>query len=470
MRRFQHSLAPVDSIRSLDEMLIHSDHAVEDGETVWVRSVGGLFVYRRGTSLMPDGTTVVGSVFGDGVWLRLTGTSDPMWQSQTDWYVDPASSAASDENSGADAAHPVRTIDEVRRRTQSTFAEANLAPTIHLQSDIPSSDSFVDDFQFVHHGATVSPVSLLTWQGVRTQVDSGTITAVQQPNPATGADRTVTAEGFAWGPNVARGRQVVMTSGAANGAAFWVMKDKGSGVARVTSPSTLANIFPLPPVPVAAGSFRVDGLTSVGPDALIMVRSGFRVYRDLSFASMNVSAGCPTAVSFAHCHLSFLTAGGTYAPASAYNCQVTDGLFRGGFINLFCGAVMMVDGGHFAELEFGQYQISNWEIQGITNGMRLTHGAYVRMFGLIGAWDSGQDGLFVNGSRCEGEGETVYGGGNAGRGVRVTAASSFVYSNKPTVNAGLGLGRECEVGGVDKVWGDIPFVNTANLSAVVLVV
>jgi hypothetical protein len=466
MRRLAHSLAPVDSISTLDEMLVHSDCAVEDGSTVWVRSVGSLFVYRRGTGLTPDGITVVRSAFGDGLWLRMTGTSDPLWQSQTDWYVDPANPVASDENTGADAAHPVQTIAEVRRRTRSTFAEGNLTPTIHLQSDILSTDSFIDDFQFLHHKALALPVAILTWQGVRTQVDAGTITAAQQPNPATGADRTVTAAGFAWAPNVARGRQVVMTGGAASGAGFWATKDKGTGVARVSSPCLLTNSF-YHAVPVATGTFRIDSLTSINCDAIVNVPSGFRLYRDLSFSSMLIGSGCVTAVQFAHCHLSYFTAGATDAPPGVNNCQMTDELFGGGFINLFGGVVMLVTGSAFAELECGQYQISDLEIQGITNGFRLTHGAYVRMFGLIATWDSGQDGLIVNGSRCEGEGETVYGGGNAGHGIRVTAASTFVYSNKPTVNAGLGAGREASVGGTDKLWAAIPYVETSNLSAIV---
>jgi hypothetical protein len=79
MRRLTNVPAPVDTVNTLQEMLVGSDYTTEDGELVWCRSEQTLFVYRRGSSLTPDGVDVFQALYGDGVWLRLnvgTGTGD----------------------------------------------------------------------------------------------------------------------------------------------------------------------------------------------------------------------------------------------------------------------------------------------------------------------------------------------------------------------------------------------------------
>jgi hypothetical protein len=51
----------------------------------------------------------------------------------------------------------------------------------------------------------------------------------------------------------------------------------------------------------------------------------------------------------------------------------------------------------------------------------------------------------------------IWGTANAGFGVVVKSNGGLLYVTKPTINATLGAGRESSVGGVDKVWGAIPF-------------
>lgn len=54
----------------------------------------------------------------------------------------------------------------------------------------------------------------------------------------------------------------------------------------------------------------------------------------------------------------------------------------------------------------------------------------------------------------------MYGYSNAGHAVRVKSGGGLVYATKPTINGGLGAGRESVVGGVDKQWGAIPYADT----------
>jgi hypothetical protein len=69
MQRRGNVVSPVDSISTLAEMLQSSDSSVDDGETVWVRSTQQLFLYRLNSGLVPNGTTVVASLYGAGVWV-----------------------------------------------------------------------------------------------------------------------------------------------------------------------------------------------------------------------------------------------------------------------------------------------------------------------------------------------------------------------------------------------------------------
>jgi hypothetical protein len=69
MQRRTNVIRPVDSISTLVEQLQQTDSSVEDGEIVWVRSVEQLFLYRVNSGLVPNGLTIVGSLYGEGVWV-----------------------------------------------------------------------------------------------------------------------------------------------------------------------------------------------------------------------------------------------------------------------------------------------------------------------------------------------------------------------------------------------------------------
>lgn len=61
-----------------------------------------------------------------------------------------------------------------------------------------------------------------------------------------------------------------------------------------------------------------------------------------------------------------------------------------------------------------------------------------------------------------------WGANNAGHGVKVQSGSAYVYATKPTVNSGLGAGREALVGGTDKLYSAVPYIETANDAVLVL--
>jgi hypothetical protein len=69
MQRRTNVIRPVDSISTLVEQMQQTDSTVEDGEIVWVRSTQQLFLYRVNSGLVPNGTTIVASLYGSGVWV-----------------------------------------------------------------------------------------------------------------------------------------------------------------------------------------------------------------------------------------------------------------------------------------------------------------------------------------------------------------------------------------------------------------
>ena len=67
-------------------------------------------------------------------------------------------------------------------------------------------------------------------------------------------------------------------------------------------------------------------------------------------------------------------------------------------------------------------------------------------------------------------GNLLYGSLNTGHAVRVKTGGGFAYSTKPTINVGLGAGRECLVGAVDRLWSAIPYADSGAAASQAYVV
>ncbi len=61
-----------------------------------------------------------------------------------------------------------------------------------------------------------------------------------------------------------------------------------------------------------------------------------------------------------------------------------------------------------------------------------------------------------------------WGTNNTGYGIQTDSTSAYVYTTKPSVNGTLGAGRESLIGGTDKLYAAVPYVEGANLAALVL--
>lgn len=76
-------------------------------------------------------------------------------------------------------------------------------------------------------------------------------------------------------------------------------------------------------------------------------------------------------------------------------------------------------------------------------------------------------GTFTSRSNIADHQDLLWGTNNAGYGVAVEAGGKLLYATKPKINSGLGAGREARVGGTDKAWAAIPYVESANNAMIV---
>jgi hypothetical protein len=237
MKRFAHSLAPVDSLSTIDEMLIHSDGQVVDGERVWVRSVGASFRYSNPyTGAAADGISVVQSSFGAGAWVRIPDSTNPTWLLQNSWYIDPTN--GNDENVGSTLGTALKTWAELRRRTNGRSFKQSTSIAL-VTADLPGTDPMIVDM------GSEGSLSIL---GSGNIVKISTLTAVTPAVPATNTPLKVKDGAFNWTAAGYLGANYLlsMTAGAANGAFAFIALDETAGVARLLPMVNIAGTIQTP--------------------------------------------------------------------------------------------------------------------------------------------------------------------------------------------------------------------------------
>jgi hypothetical protein len=271
--------SPVDSINTLVEQLQQTDSSVEDGEVVWVRSTQCLWVYRINSGLVANGADIVASLYGNGVWVRLTGQGTAA-MAQLNWYIDPVN--GSDSNNGQTPATALKSDAERQRRMGPTpiwdggqaLGGASLtAAAYHIfyLNDLPLTDPVnIAGFRalnaaiFLHGSATPG-------QG-KSILFSGTIDALDTLDRTAGVNRswqiTSNALPVSWTASGLIGKRVRLTSGNV-GAKSFPIKDLGAKKARMcqflgvntyTQPFTVSTtIAP----PALTNTFVVEQLTKI---------------------------------------------------------------------------------------------------------------------------------------------------------------------------------------------------------------
>jgi hypothetical protein len=496
MRRRTNVPSPVDSINTLVEQLQQTDSSVEDGEIVWVRSTQCLWVYRVNSGLVANGTDVVASLYGNGVWVRsnmtLGATGDLL---QTAWFIDPTN--GNDANDGSTLATALKT-DAERQRRWGSIARIVAPTTVTYTSSPPATDKVNYDVMYMEGASlTITGTPTITNPNV-------SLTAVQVLDRTTSPTTRWAITGVGLGAaDVAR--IVAINAGPRVGAYALVLKDEGGGKVDVSPFGTLD---------IANAAALANGFAQVTP--LVADTVDVMTFPVLTVGSFVARVG--TQSNF------------TAAPANCVLIQNVQLDGTGGGANNVIGSIVSLGAsfiigrallrnvrvagwGGFYQCGGGVLSLLRWEFLGSQNGgpfcivngtgfakgaggagvVTNAHGGSMAIdgdatlqdmsffnwgfatMGRVGMYDRIIADLawqnFLGGViRCRTflVATLVYGDNNLGVGCKVFAGSFVTYGTKPTINTSNGAGRQTIIGGVNTDWAAVPAVTAANNAMIVV--
>ena len=200
---------------------------LEEGNLIYVQTFRAWFAFVLSSAVVSAGTRYSSKRKGYQFVRVMESTS---WWSQLLWNIDPANSAASDENTGLTGA-PLATYAELRRRMRGRFLPngETVAITVNQLSDAADSDPLMFDATSV---TPVSGSSTITLVGSVTILGSGVIASAVAKNAATNTSNQITITGFDWSTYVGKVVRLQGTTGT-NATIAVVEKDLGSGQCRL---------------------------------------------------------------------------------------------------------------------------------------------------------------------------------------------------------------------------------------------
>lgn len=447
-----------------------------DGARVWVKSVRDWFHIETNPTLVPDGRTIV-PAGGSKYWIA-EGYNDPSWRQQF-YFVDAAT--GNDENSGANSGQPVKTLAEVFQRRLGNGVELDSRSGDNVDVYIVSADpadALCIDARIASFGTSV-PLSV---HAKETVLHTGTFTAgTVDVVPATSSKGVVADAAIGdFAPYVGIGAFIVVTASA--------------------TPSHVGMFAPivqrLTATTVSTGAFLACDF--VGTRTRYAPASG-DAYKIVTYETVTLSSiridGCgidpnnyyPCA-RFYDLDLTSLDAQASVTcEASAYMILVRSSLYGVDFMDYVQAQGVLLKEtcslrGNFCILDActsprginvwsGCHSTITMETQffattGTQGNLAVRDGSVV--LESVGFFDSAGVGLcvYAGATVVSGVGKFLFGTGNATHGIKVLSGGQLLYSNKPIVNATLGVGRETLVGGTDKQYAAIPFVEPANGAAI----
>ena len=379
---------------------------------------------------------------------------------ESTWFI--SFLTGNDKSAGNVIGAPLKTYAELVRRWGTKSPQLTAGTVTITIIDHNASDPIDFQNQNQYTGAVI-------FQGATPAIlQSGSYTAVRPSVLATNtppglADSAI--PGGVW----PIGRRVKVTSGVATGAYYWINKDEGAFVSRVTNATvdgttklqpgvgdtyqieTLVNVFIRSLANKGAPFFatpnigyvilrdlncKSGGLGTVGG----LFLSGERLIRfercqvDLSFQAFHAAVvslvnshfGVNSGQSFIRSTVSLTNGGGIGAGSQALLATQGTNLEFNGWIGQNKAAILY--SGSLGSGEYGSFDCVANSFNPTGDGLIVGAGAFIAPIG-PGYWNTGQ-----------GQGQ-AWGAGHAGFGIRIGPSSTFVYfdtTNAPTIVGALG--------------------------------
>lgn len=409
------SIARVANFASIDGSILGP------GSQVFVRSVQAPWTYVEDAgNLIVDHITVEATSNGGATrWARCVDSSSASWAAQTSWYVDPV--AGDDEARGADAAHPIKTLAELARRTGSIWiVSANV--DVFFASYPPATDPLRLRVKFFQNPAGPGPV-LTFHPPPLTQSSTGTLSGVTALDRAANvpwevADGVVDTTGDV-------GKRIRITSGPNAGAKSWVGKSTGVGLRRTSTFAawSVTNLNPTVVAPQVDDGYVIESSpTFLCVDFIEVMPGGGAPFPNMATLNLDgfdfgpIVANATTMIINSGCALDFA------------NCA-----FRGGEWQVRTRAVSGDDTSSFTIFE-------NCATFGEQNNLMFLEGTFIENYvwgGLYGGalW-ARQGGQFTVDFDALGQGNTL--GGVPGLFVNAGSAVLVMTMGIMDMNAGFG--------------------------------
>jgi hypothetical protein len=222
--------------------------------------------------------------------VAKSNNTSPFVLSRTDWYIDADNGR--DTNSGVSDTRPLKTVKELARRLgiYGSIKPSGGITTVHLLSDIPTSDPMAQLLVCVPGDTVFQVVS-----EKETILGTGVITAITPRWD--GGDQNQAWEITASGPLAASvGKRAVLTSGPNAGFSFPIVKDLGAGKARcgesvfVDSAANFNGVYFGPPsvgetYKIVEGAKITVGILDAKTGFTDTFLSSWFMFRDVTFRS-----------------------------------------------------------------------------------------------------------------------------------------------------------------------------------------
>ncbi len=448
---------------------------------------------------------IIATQSGTGRWVRRL-QPNLVWQSQTDWAIDPL--LGNDENTGT-IASPLASGPELARRwgTWGTIANNTI---LQIVSSLPLDNPLriQINLPLAPNGATATRFVI---KGIRTQAATGALTGYTPLSRTTGATtrNTITAT-FDFTSHV--NKTIRLTSGTGLGYAAQIQIGGVNSATitpwtlEVTSDTAVPASAPLlqPAGIISGDSFEILDCPSLGGCYLISLAGGGGMNGATTSTSSAVqikNIKAPTNVaSSTSINTPNIQSLSPAIPIYVLSCDLGSNNLGCGLIRcqntLISAGILCSNGLVSASTRFtsGGTKVGGTALIITAGGVAMFDGdfAFTVVLGVgdgssvASLWPAfarlGNVGFFIPAGldvvRIDASGfiqcrvgdyvtSIVYGSSTgAGYGIRVISGGKMNYVTKPTINAGLGVGRETIVGGTDTLYAAIPFVNIANLAMI----
>lgn len=394
------------------------------------------------------------------------------WRQQATWFINPGS--GNDEASGISIGAAINSFGEFARRVGfgTQVVSFPQATTVTIAASLSASD-VID--------GTVGGGGVLTIKGTPITGPSGSFTAVTAINRATQTMQSVADTGLGGGWSSHVGQSIRIASGSRLDSTAWIVNDLGSSVARTSrwGRANLASIFPTVASmnPSASDPYNLITLPQVTVRSIRCTSSSrtspsqYVALQDLSLVP--VSGG------------DFICLNGGIAKIRLFGCKLSN-LHSGGVVLQCCyvdrtgsdliwditenGTYVMACASNGGFYVAGSFMVTDMDtiFQGTNHGINVDQSGQWRIgttcvFDHASSTFASVTGGVLSSTFADGA-DLLWGSGNTGH-MLIQGGGRFLWTTRPTVNGGAGVGSEINLGGgasSELTWADVPAINSSN--------